>query len=149
MSDLKARITDDMKAAMRSKEKDRLKTIRSILAAIQLQEVDSQAEIEDDTAVLLILDKLVKQRRDSFTQYSDAGRDDLAVIEEQEMAIIQEYLPTQLSDDEINTLIQQAMEQSGASSMQDMGKVMGILKPQAQGRADMGKISDLIKQKLG
>lgn len=141
------RITDDMKSAMRAKDKDRLQTIRLILAAIKQQEVDTREEVSEDD-VLLILDKLVKQRRDSIKQFNDAGREDLSSIEEAELLIIQEYLPTPLTESEINTLIDEAIEQSGASSMKEMGKVMGIIKPKAQGRADMGKISGLIKNKL-
>jgi len=145
---LKDRITDDMKSAMRAKDKDRLQTIRLILAAIKQQEVDTREEVSED-GVLLILDKLVKQRRDSIKQFNDAGREDLSSIEEAELLIIQEYLPTPLTDDEINILIDEAIQQSGASSMKEMGKVMGVIKPKAQGRADMGKISGLIKSKLG
>lgn len=144
---LKDRITDDMKSAMRAKDKDRLQTIRLILAAIKQQEVDTRDEVNEDH-VLLILDKLVKQRRDSIKQFNDAGREDLSSIEEAELLIIQEYLPTPLTDDEINALIDGAIEESGASSMKEMGQVMGLIKPKTQGRADMGKISGLIKSKL-
>ncbi|CAA6825648.1 MAG: Transamidase GatB domain protein [uncultured Thiotrichaceae bacterium] len=144
---LKNRITDDMKSAMRAKDKNRLQTIRLILAAIKQQEVDTREEVSED-GVLLILDKLVKQRRDSIKQFNDAGREDLSSIEEAELLIIQEYLPTPLTEDEITTLIDEAIQQSGASGMKEMGKVMGIIKPKAQGRADMGKISGLIKSKL-
>lgn len=144
---LKDRITDDMKSAMRAKDKDRLQTIRLILAAIKQQEVDTRDEVNEDH-VLLILDKLVKQRRDSIKQFNDAGREDLSSIEEAELLIIQEYLPTPLTDDEINALIDGAIEESGASSMKEMGQIMGLIKPKTQGRADMGKISGLIKSKL-
>ncbi len=144
---LKARIFDDMKSAMREKAKDRLQTIRLILAAIKQQEVDSQSDV-DDAGVSAILDKLVKQRRDSIKQYEDAGRDDLADIEKAEMVVIQEYLPEQLTDAEIDELISAALEETGASSMKEMGKVMAFIKPQAQGRADMGKISGLIKARF-
>ncbi|HEC04972.1 MAG TPA: GatB/YqeY domain-containing protein [Thiothrix sp.] len=144
---LKARIFDDMKSAMREKAKDRLQTIRLILAAVKQQEVDSQSDV-DDADVSVILDKLVKQRRDSIKQYEDAGRDDLADIEKAEMVVIQEYLPEQLTDAEIDELISAALEETGASSMKEMGKVMAFIKPQAQGRADMGKISGLIKARF-
>lgn len=144
---LKDRITDDMKSAMRAKDKDRLQTIRLILAAIKQQEVDTREEVNEE-GVLQILNKLVKQRRDSIKQFNDAGRDDLSAIEEAEVLIIQEYLPTPLTDDKISSLIDEAIQQTGASSMKEMGKVMGIIKSKAEGRADMGKVSGLIKSKL-
>ena len=144
---LKDRIFADMKTAMREKNKNRLQTIRLILAAIKQTEVDTREEV-DDAIVSIILDKLVKQRRDSIKQYDDAGRTDLADQERSEMAVIQEYLPEQLSDAEIDELITEALEATGATSMADMGKVMGMIKPKAQGRADMGKISGLIKSRL-
>jgi uncharacterized protein YqeY len=144
---LKQRITDDMKAAMKAKDKERLSTVRLILAAIKQQEVDKQAEL-DETAIIAVLDKMVKQRKDSITQYEEAGRDELAAIEKQELEIIQVYLPQPLSDEEVNALLEQAISDIGASSMQDMGKVMAQLKPQVQGRTDMGKLSGLVKSKL-
>lgn len=148
MSDsLKKQLSDGMKDAMRAKDKDRLQTIRLMIAAIKQQEID-QRVVLDDTAVLAILDKQLKQRRDSIAQFTDAGRDDLAQQESDEMVVIQEFLPSPLSDDEIDQLISTALEQSGAESMRDMGKVMAIIKPQAQGRADMGKISGMIKSRL-
>ncbi|HHL18913.1 MAG TPA: GatB/YqeY domain-containing protein [Thiothrix sp.] len=147
MLSLKKRIIDDMKSAMRAKNKERLMTIRLVLAVIKQQEVDTQ-EVVDDQAVLAILDKQVKQRRDSIAQYDKAGRDDLADQERKEMAILQEYLPEQLTDSEIDALIQQALDTTGASAMSDMGKVMGFITPKAKGRADMGKISGLIKSRL-
>ncbi len=147
MLSLKKRITDDMKSAMRAKNKERLMTIRLVLAVIKQQEVDTQ-EAVDDQAVLAILDKQVKQRRDSIAQYDKAGRDDLADQERKEMGILQEYLPEQLTDSEIDALIQQALDTTGASAMSDMGKVMGFITPKAKGRADMGKISGLIKSRL-
>jgi uncharacterized protein YqeY len=147
MLSLKKRITDDMKSAMRAKNKERLMTIRLVLAVIKQQEVDTQ-EAVDDQAVLAILDKQVKQRRDSIAQYDKAGRDDLADQERNEMVILQEYLPEQLTDSEIDALIQQAIDTTGASAMSDMGKVMGFITPKAKGRADMGKISGLIKSRL-
>lgn len=148
MSQLKERIFDDMKSAMRAKEKDLLMTVRSILAAIKQQEVDTRQDL-DDTAILAILDKLAKQRRESISQYSEAGRDDLVAQEELELGFIQTYLPEPLSQDEIQSLVDEAIEATGASSMKDMGKVMAHLKPHAQGRADMGKVSGLIKGALG
>lgn len=145
--ELKSRLQDDMKTAMRAKEKDRLLVIRGVIAAIKQREIDEQIEL-DDPQVLAVLDKLVKQRRDSAQQFRDADRLDLADKEEMEMAILQEYLPTALSELEITQLIDEAISASGAQSMKDMGKVMGILKPKAQGRADMSQVSALIKQKL-
>lgn len=147
MLSLKKRITDDMKSAMRAKDKERLMTIRLVLAVVKQQEVDTR-ETLDDQAVLAVLDKQVKQRRDSIAQYDKAGRDDLADQERREMAILQEYLPEQLTDSEIDALIQQALDITGASAMSDMGKVMGFISPKAKGRADMGKISGLIKSRL-
>ncbi len=147
MSDLKERIFDDMKTAMRAKEKDLLLTIRTILAAIKQQEVDTREDL-NDTDVLAILDKLSKQRRESISQFKDASRDDLVAQEEMELGFIQRYLPEPLSDDEVQSLVAEAISSSGAESMKDMGKVMAILKPQVQGRADMGKISGIIKSAL-
>ena len=144
---LKERIVADMKAAMRDKNKERLQTVRLVLAAIKQAEVDTR-EVLDDAAVSAILDKLVKQRRDSIQQYDAAGRTDLADQERAEMAVIQEYLPEQLTDAEIDELISEALATTGASSMKDMGKIMGMIRPKAQGRADMGKISALIKSRL-
>jgi uncharacterized protein YqeY len=144
---LKEQITAEMKDAMRAKDKERLGTIRLILAAIKQREVDERIEL-DDTQVLVVLDKMVKQRRDSIKQYRDAGREELAAVEESEITVIQHYLPTALSDEEINLLIDEAVATSGAAGMQDMGKVMGILKPKLQGRADMGKVSGKIKDRL-
>jgi uncharacterized protein YqeY len=145
---LKAQIIDDMKAAMKGGEKARLGVIRLITAAIKQREVDERIEL-DDEQVLVVLDKMVKQRRDSIKQYTDAGREDLAAIEEAEVEIIQTYLPAALSEDEIAAIVEAAIAQTGASSMADMGKVMGIVKPQVQGRGDMGAISGIVKQKLG
>ena len=144
---LKARIKDEMKVAMRAKAKQRLSTIRSIQAEIKRIEVDERIEI-DDTRLLAVLDKMCKQRRDSIKQYSDAGRAELAEIEISEMAVIQEFLPAQLSDEELLSLISDAITSTGAESMKDMGKVMGVLKPKVQGRADMGVVSKLIKDGL-
>ena len=145
---LKAQIIDDMKVAMKGGEKARLGVIRLITAAIKQREVDERIEL-DDEQVLVVLDKMVKQRRDSIKQYTDAGREDLAAIEEAEVEIIQTYLPAALSEDEIAVIVEAAIAQTGASSMADMGKVMGIVKPQVQGRGDMGAVSGIVKQKLG
>jgi uncharacterized protein YqeY len=145
---LKERILQDVKDAMRAKDKPRLATIRLITAEIKQREVDERIEL-DDTQVLVVLDKMCKQRRESISQFEQAGRDDLAAQEKAELALIQQYLPEQLGEAEINDLIDAAMEQTGASSMKDMGKVMGLLKPKLQGRADMGAVSALIKARLG
>ena len=147
MSALKQRITDDMKAAMKGGDKARLGVIRLILAALKQIEVDERIEL-DDARVLAILDKMVKQRRDSIAQYESAGRTELAEQEKFEIGIIQDYLPQQLSEEEIAALIDEALATTGASSMKDMGKLMGWLKPKLQGRADMGAVSASIKQKL-
>ncbi len=144
---LKSDLTDAMKAAMRAKEKERLVVIRGVLAAIKQREIDEQIEL-DDTQVLAVLDKLVKQRKDSAQQFRDADRIDLAEKEEMEMKVLQEFLPAALSAEEIARLIDDAVSATGAKSMKDMGKVMGLLKPQVQGRADMSEVSALIKQQL-
>jgi uncharacterized protein YqeY len=145
---LKDRLKDAVKAAMRAKEKERLGTIRMMQAEIQRAEVDERIEVDDERA-LALLDKMCKQRRDSIQQYESAGREELAAIERAEMAIIQEFLPEALTDDELNKLITQAIADSGAESARDMGKVMALLKPQVQGRADVGAVSKLVKTKLG
>jgi len=147
MSDLSNRITDDVKVAMKAKDKPRLGVLRLITAAIKQREVDEQISL-DDNQVLAVLEKMVKQRKDSIAQFEKAGRDELAQQEAFEIGIIQDYLPEQLSDDEIDTLITEAISSSGAASMKDMGKVMGILKPKLAGRADMGAVSGKIKAKL-
>ena len=147
MSTLKQRITDDMKNAMRNKDKQRLATIRLAIAAFKQIEVDERRELTDQD-VLAILDKMVKQRRESIKQYQSGNREDLAAQEQAEIVILQNYLPQPLSTEEIAGLIDAAMQTTGASSMQDMGKVMGQLKSKLQGRADMGAVSQLIKQKL-
>jgi uncharacterized protein YqeY len=144
---LKDQITADMKDAMRAKDKERLGTIRLILAAIKQREVDERIEL-DDTQVLAVLDKMLKQRRDSIKQYRDGGREELAAVEENEIVVIQHYLPAALSDEEVDALIEEAVADSGAAGMQDMGKVMAQLKPQLQGRADMGQVSGKIKARL-
>ena len=145
--DKKIAIETAMKDAMRAKDKATLGTIRLILAEIKRIEVDERIDV-DDQRVIATLDKMLKQRRDSIEQYRSADRSDLAEIEEQEMTVIQTFLPAQLSDDEIAELVAAAISQSGAESMKDMGKVMGILKPQLQGRADLGAVSGKIKAAL-
>lgn len=146
-SSIKTRITEAMKDAMRAREKERLATIRLILAEFKRVEVDERKDV-DEAGALALLDKMLKQRRDSIEQFEKAGRDDLASNEKAEVAIIQQFMPEPLGEAEIAAMIEQAIAQSGASSMRDMGKVMGILKPQLQGRADLGKVSGEIKQKL-
>lgn len=147
MSDLKQRISDEMKAAMRAKAKERLTTIRMILAEIKRIEVDERIT-PDDTRILATLDKMQKQRRDSISQFEAADRNDLADIEKQELVVIKEFLPQALSEAELISIIDQAVTDSQAQSMQDMGKVMALVKPQVQGRADMGPISQLVKSRL-
>ncbi len=137
-----------MKAAMKGGDKARLGVIRLILAAIKQREVDERIEL-DDSQVLAVLDKMVKQRRDSIQQYEDAGRDELAAAEAAEIEVIQDFLPAELSAAEIDEIISAAIAETGAESMRDMGRVMGIVKPKVQGRADVGKVSGLVKQKLG
>jgi len=144
---LKDRIQQDMKDAMRAKEKSRLGTIRLILAAIKQREVDERIEL-DDAQVIAVLDKMTKQRRESISQFEQAGREDLVAQENAELEVIRPYLPEALGEDELNALIDAAMEATGASSIKDMGKVMGQLKPKIQGRADMGAVSALIKSRL-
>jgi uncharacterized protein YqeY len=145
---LKARILQDMKDAMRAADKPRLATIRLMLAAIKQKEVDDRKDL-DDTEVTVVLDRMVKQRRESISQFEKAGRTDLVDQEASELAIIQAYLPDPLSESELVALIDEAMDQSGAASLKDMGKVMALLKPRLQGRADMGAVSALIKGRLG
>jgi uncharacterized protein YqeY len=144
---LKLRITDDMKAAMRAKEAARLGTIRLLLAAIKQKEVDERIEL-DDAAVSSIVEKLIKQRKDSINQFQAAGRADLVAAEQAELVVLQAYLPEQLSAAEVETAVATAIAESGASSAKDMGKVMGLLKPKLAGRADMGQVSALIKARL-
>ena len=145
---LKAQLTDDMKAAMKSGEKDRLGVIRLVNAAIKQREVDERIVL-DDAAVLAVLEKMLKQRKDSVTQYEAAGREDLAAVERYEMGVIQAYLPAQLSAAEIDAIIVAAIAEAGATSGKDMGKVIALVKPKVAGRADMGQISGLVKAKLG
>jgi len=144
---LKEQLTAAMKTAMRNKDKQRLTTIRMALAAVKQIEVDERVEV-DDTRLLVILDKMIKQRRDSKKQYDDAKRPELAEIEQFEMDVLQEFLPAALSENDINDIIAAAIESSGAGSMKDMGSVMALVKPQVQGRGDMSVVSGLVKAKL-
>ncbi|AHK80327.1 glutamyl-tRNA amidotransferase [Ectothiorhodospira haloalkaliphila] len=144
---LKTRLTEDTKAAMRSGDKPRLGTLRLIQSAIKQLEVDTRTEV-DDAQILAALDKMVKQRRESISQYQNANREDLAAKEQAELDIIQTYLPQQLSEDEIRDHIEAAISETGAESPRDMGKVMGVLKPKLQGRADMGAVSGMVKARL-
>ena len=145
---LKARLTEDMKDAMRAKDKDRLATIRLILAALKQREVDERIEL-DDTQVLAVLDKMLKQRRESIAQFESAGRTDLAEKEAAEATIIQTYLPAALSPAELDALIDATIAATGAAGVRDMGKVMAAIKAQAQGRADMSEVSARIRTRLG
>jgi hypothetical protein len=144
---LKGQIQDDMKTAMKAGDKDRLKTVRLILAAIKQIEVDQRVEL-DDPAVLDVLNKMVKQRRDSVSQFETGGRDDLASIEKAEIAVIERYLPTALSAEELDGLIDKAIAETGAEGIRDMGKVMGMVKSLAEGRADMGAAGAKVKARL-
>jgi len=144
---MKKQITDAMKNAMRSKDKQRLSAIRLMLADVKRIEVDERIEISDER-LIAILDKMIKQRRDSITQYESAGRQELADIEISEINVIQEFLPVALTAEEISTMIAEAIAATSAESMRDMGKVMGILKPQIQGRADGGAVSGQVKTAL-
>ena len=144
---LKQQITEDMKSAMRAKETARLGAIRLLLAAMKQKEVDERVELAD-ADVLAIIDKMLKQRRDSISQYEAAGRQDLSDVEKFEMSVLQTYMPQQMSEAEVAAAIAQAVTASGAASVQDMGKVMAILKPQLAGRADLGKVSGQVKAAL-
>ena len=145
---LKLRLTDDMKAAMKSGEKDRLGVIRLVNAAIKQREVDERIQL-DDTQVLAVLEKMIKQRRDSVSQYEAAAREDLAAVERYEISVIQDYMPQALTEAEIEALIGEAIAETGAATGRDMGKVVGVLKPKLAGRADMGAVSARIKARLG
>jgi uncharacterized protein YqeY len=145
---LKERITEDMKTAMRAGEKERLGTIRMALAAIKQREVDERISL-DDTQVLSVIEKMIKQRREAVAQFASGGRADLVAKENAEIALLQGYLPAQMSEADIDALIAAAVAATGAASVKDMGKVMAVVKPQAQGRADMGAVSARVKQKLG
>ncbi len=144
---LKERITEDMKSALRAGEKDRLATVRLILAGIKQREVDERIVL-DDTQVLSVLEKMAKQRKESITQFESGGRADLVAKESAELTLLQSYLPAQMSDAELDALIAEAIASTGAASIKDMGKVMGLLKTKAAGRADMGAVGARIKQKL-
>jgi uncharacterized protein YqeY len=148
MADLKSRITEDVKVAMRNKDKERLVVLRMIQAAIKQREVDERIEL-DDIQTLVVLDKKAKQHRDSIEQFQKAGREDLVAKETFELEILLQYMPTPLSEAEIGQLIETAIKGSGAKTIQDMGTVMGLLKPKVQGRTDMGKLSAQVKQQLG
>ena len=145
---LKDRLTEDMKAAMKAGHKERLGTIRLALAAIKQREVDERITL-DDAQVLAVLDKMIKQRREAITQFQSGGRADLVAKETAEIGVLQGYLPSQMSEAEIDELIAQSIAATGATSIKDMGKVMALVKPKAQGRADLGAVSARIKQKLG
>jgi uncharacterized protein len=145
---LKERITEDMKTAMRAGEKDRLATIRLVLAAVKQIEVDERITL-DEARMLSVLEKMVKQRKESIAQFQSGGRADLVAKETAELAVIQSYLPAQLSDAELDALIAEAIASTGATTIKDMGKVMGVVKSKAAGRADMGAVGARIKQKLG
>lgn len=146
-SALKTRINDDVKTAMRSKDKERLGTLRLLTAAIKQIEVDQRIELNDEQ-VVAVIEKMLKQRKDSIEQFEKAGRNELAEIEIKEVAILKEFMPEQMSDADVDALIDEAISSTGASAMKDMGKVMGILKPQLAGKADMGSVSGKIKAKL-
>ena len=144
---LKQRLTDDMKTAMKGGDKDTLGVIRLVNAAIKQKEVDERVEL-DDAQVIAVLDKMVKQRKDSVDQYEKANREDLAAIERAEIVVIERYLPEKMGEDEIMAAIDAAVAETGASGPADMGKLMGALKPKLAGQADMGLVSKLVKQKL-
>jgi len=144
---LKAKITDDMKAAMRAKDAPRLSAVRLLLAAMKQKEVDERVELTD-TDIITIIDKMIKQRRDSIAQFEKGGRQDLADTEKFEVSVLQAYMPQALSDAEVEAEIAAAVQAAGAKAMADMGKVMAVLKPKLAGKADMGKVSALVKTKL-
>ena len=144
---LKGQITEDMKSAMKACDKDRLKVVRLMLSAVKQIEIDKRIEI-DDAGVLAVLDKMVKQRRDSVEQFEKGNREDLAKIERDEIAILEQYLPAQLSAKELASLIDEAIKTSNAAGIRDMGKVMGQIKAKAAGRADMGAVSAAVKERL-
>ncbi len=144
---LKDRITEDMKTAMRAGQKERLSTVRLALAAIKQREIDERIVL-DDSQILSVLEKMIKQRREAIVQFESGGRADLVAKENNELAVLQEYLPAQMGEAEVEALISDAIGASGATSIKDMGKVMALVKPKAAGRADMGAVSARIKQKL-
>lgn len=145
---LKATLTDDMKSAMKARDKDRLKVVRLMLAAIKQIEVDERIEL-DDARILSVLEKMVKQRRDSVTQFNQGNREDLSAIELAEIAVIETYLPEPLDEAELDSIIDAAISSTGAESIRDMGKVMGQVKAKAAGRADMGSVGAKVKARLG
>lgn len=147
MSDTRQRILDDIKTAMKAGDKSRLGTLRLMSAAIKQIEVDQRTEL-DEPGTITVLDKMLKQRRESIAQYEKASRDDLIAVEQSEIELIQEYMPAALSEDEVAGIIDDAVKTSGASSIKDMGKVMGLVKPALQGKADMSVVSQIIKQRL-
>ena len=144
---LKNQITEDMKSAMKAGDKDRLKVVRLILASVKQVEVDKRVEL-DDAGVLAVLTKMVKQRRDSVEQFEKGDREDLAKIERDEIVVIEQYLPEQLSAEELATMVDDVIRETGAESIRDMGKVMGQIKAKAAGRADMGAVSATVKERL-
>ena len=145
---LKARILEDVKDAMRARDKVRLGTLRMVTAAIKQREIDQRTSPLDDAAVVAVLEKMLKQRRESAGQYDSAGRDDLATVERDEIAVIEEYMPRALDQAELDAMIAAAIEDAGAATMKDMGRVMGLLRPRVQGRADMGAVSTAVKARL-
>lgn len=147
MSELKNQIIADMKSAMKAKDSATLKAVRMIVEAIKQKEVDTREEL-DDQGILAVIQKMVKQRKDSIDQFTQAGRDDLVSVEEAELKVINLYMPKQLSESEIESVVDQVIFQTGASGMQDMGKLMGVLKAELSGKADMGTVSKIIKSKL-
>ena len=142
---LKARILEDVKDAMRARDKARLGTLRMVTAAIKQQEVDRRVSSLDDSAVVAVLEKMLKQRRESVRQYEGAGREDLASVEREEMAVIERYMPQALDAAEVDAIIEAVIVDTGAATMKDMGRVMGLLKPRVQGRADMGAVSASVR----
>ena len=147
MSELKDQIIADMKSAMKAKDSANLKAVRMIVEAIKQKEVDTREEL-DDQGILAVIQKMVKQRKDSIDQFTQAGRGDLVAVEEAELKVINLYMPKQLSENEIESVVDQVISQTGASGMQDMGKLMGVLKAELSGKADMGTVSNIIKSKL-
>ena len=145
---VKARLADDLKTAMRARERERLTVLRMLSSALKQKEIDEQNEL-DDAGALAVIEKMVKQRRDAAQQYREAGREELAAAEQAEIEVLETYLPQPLSPDELDALIDAAIADSGAASMRDMGNVMGKLKPQVAGRADMGQVSAAVKARLG
>ena len=145
---LKSRILEDVKDAMRARDKARLATLRMVAAAIKQREVDQRTGSLDDASVVAVLEKMLKQRRESASQYDDAGRDDLAAAEREEIAVIEQYMPRALDPAEVDAMIAAAVDEAGATTMKDMGRVMGLLKPRMQGRADMGAVSAAVRARL-